>query len=104
MFGPRGSGKTFFLSRIIANYQPHLIERHKPRLFFVLTGSSARKLKDVEANLLAGRALRENFFRLGIEEIPEHTSFDSLLQLGTLPVVITEIDDELKLRSFFSEA
>jgi predicted AAA+ superfamily ATPase len=153
VFGPRGSGKTFFLSRIIADYQPHLtvdlldkvefervlrhperltqeiesrlqrasdpllvfidevqrlpslldevhrlIERHKPRLFFVLTSSSARKLKDVEANLLAGRALRENFFPLGIEEVPEHTSFDSLLQFGTLPEVITEIDDELKLR------
>lgn len=152
IFGPRGSGKTFFLSRIVGRWEPQitvdlldrveferivrrpelltqeieallerytvpllvfidevqrlpsllnevhrLIERYKPRLFFVLTGSSARKLKDLDANLLAGRALRENFFPLGIEEIPESVPLDSRLQFGTLPEVITELDDELKI-------
>lgn len=40
----------------LLDYAHQLMERHKGRIRFVLTGSSARKLKHGGANLLAGRA------------------------------------------------
>ena len=40
----------------------HLIEKYQGRCLFLLTGSSARKLKKTHANLLAGRALYFPFF------------------------------------------
>ena len=50
-----------------------LIELRKQR--FLLTGSSARKLKRGAANLLAGRAFQSSLFPLVSHEIP---SFDLL--------------------------
>jgi predicted AAA+ superfamily ATPase len=53
---------------------------------FLLTGSSARKLKHGHANLLAGRAWTANLFPLSYSEIP---SFDleRYLRFGGLPSV-----------------
>jgi len=74
-----------------------LIETHKPAVAFILTGSSARKLKQEDANLLAGRALHFEFFPLGIDEI-EYSSHElSLLQFGSLPQPFSESDIELKI-------
>jgi predicted AAA+ superfamily ATPase len=39
-----------------------LIEKYKPKISFILTGSSARKLKRVSVNMLAGRAWQFFFF------------------------------------------
>lgn len=63
-----------------------LIESHK--ICFLLTGSSARKLKRGAANLLAGRAWMAHFFPLTWKEI---TDFDLLqyLSYGGLPQVYT---------------
>lgn len=76
-----------------------LIEQHKPRLTFLLTGSSARKLKRENANLLAGRALSVEFFPLGIDEIDFEASETRVLEYGTLPEVFLE-DDQLIRREF----
>jgi predicted AAA+ superfamily ATPase len=54
---------------------------------FALTGSSARKLKKENANLLAGRALTKNMFPLTLYEIGEKQNIDLQLQFGTLPEV-----------------
>ncbi len=64
-----------------------LIEEKRFR--FILTGSSARKLKRGAANLLAGRASVFNLFPLLIEEIGSDVEIESLLQFGTLPTVVT---------------
>lgn len=68
----------------------------KRGLRFLLTGSSARKLKRGSANLLAGRAWRADLFPLSFSEIP---NFDLLryLNTGGLPHIYNnpEVEEEL---------
>ena len=56
---------------------------------FVLTGSSARKLKRGEANLLAGRAFSYELFPLTHLEYGKLFSLHDVLQWGALPQVAT---------------
>ncbi len=60
-----------------------LIEEHQIR--FVLTGSSARKLKRGGANLLAGRALRKELFPLTWKELAQF-NLNKYLKYGGLPM------------------
>ncbi|MEW6365302.1 MAG: DUF4143 domain-containing protein [Acidobacteriota bacterium] len=55
------------------------------RFRFVLSGSSARKLKHGGANLLAGRAFVNHLFPLTAQEIGDSFSLQSTLEWGTLP-------------------
>jgi predicted AAA+ superfamily ATPase len=64
-----------------------LIGRHKS-LRFILTGSSARKLRQKSTNLLAGRALTVRLHPLVSPEV-EFRDLDKRLQLGGLPSVLT---------------
>jgi uncharacterized protein len=59
-------------------------------LKFAISGSSARKLKRSNANLLAGRALRYDFFPLVWPEINGQVSIKDCLDWGTLPLVLNE--------------
>lgn len=52
---------------------------------FVLTGSSARKLKTESANLLAGRAFERSLHPLTVEELGEVFDLMEVLQWGSLP-------------------
>ncbi|MFC1744861.1 ATP-binding protein [Candidatus Riflebacteria bacterium] len=72
----------------------HLIEEKKIR--FLLTGSSARKLKRGKANLLAGRAWPQYFHPLTYWELKE-ISLDKYLLYGGMPAVYLsrEPDEEL---------
>ncbi len=69
------------------------------RLTFLLTGSSARKIKRGGANLLAGRAWWAELFPLTSIEIPD---FDLLTYLnrGGLPVVYTSDEYVEELRAY----
>lgn len=62
-----------------------LIEEKKCR--FLMTGSSARKLKRGGANLLAGRAYSFQLFPLTFEELHENFELEKALQIGCLPVL-----------------
>jgi len=62
-----------------------LIEDKK--LKFVLTGSSARKLKRGHANLLGGRALLYALYPLSHEELGTHFNLDLVLNWGSLPEI-----------------
>jgi predicted AAA+ superfamily ATPase len=53
--------------------------------YFVLTGSSARKLKSGGANLLAGRAFVYHLFPLTSSELSLRFDLETALQWGTLP-------------------
>lgn len=66
------------------------------QLRFVLTGSSARKLKRGNANMLAGRAFLRYLYPLITEELPEGVSLLNILQWGTLPGVISAESDEIR--------
>ena len=59
----------------------------KGSVSFALTGSSARKLKKAEANLLAGRALHRKMFPLSALEIGKSFELDQALRFGVLPAV-----------------
>lgn len=75
-----------------------LIETFKPRLSFILTGSSTRKLKRSGANLLAGRAWMRHLHPLSSEEV--NLDLMHSLQFGTLPVAYLEDDPEEFLKSY----
>jgi uncharacterized protein len=52
---------------------------------FILTGSSARKLKRGGANLLPGRILLEHLDPLSVWELGDQFDLDRVLQVGSLP-------------------
>ena len=63
---------------------------------FIMTGSSARKLKRGGANLLAGRAWVYNLFPLTATELDEDFDLNSALRWGTLPEAILATTDQGK--------
>lgn len=56
---------------------------------FILTGSSARKLKRGGANLLAGRAVERHLFPLTCRELAGQCELRDLLRFGSLPPLLT---------------
>lgn len=63
---------------------------------FVLTGSSARKLKAGGANLLAGRAVERPIFPFSFIELGDKFDTEQCLRWGTLPGIFQLEDDEEK--------
>lgn len=61
---------------------------------FIMTGSSARKLRHRGANLLAGRAFVYNLYPFTALEIGEDFDLDSALKWGTLPSIIYDTKTE----------
>lgn len=74
-----------------------LIEKKKYR--FLLTGSSARKLKRGQANLLAGRAWQAELFPLVWSEIPNF-DLDYILRYGGLPSVLLSENPQEELKAY----
>ncbi len=64
---------------------------------FALCGSSARKLRRMDANLLAGRVIRREFFPLTGAELNYKFELDDLLRFGTLPAVRTAPADSVDI-------
>lgn len=75
----------------------HLIENSGKR--FLLTGSSARKLKQRNANMLGGRASKIDFFSLTWKELEDAKKFDldRILRYGGLPRVYLNEDPDQEL-------
>jgi predicted AAA+ superfamily ATPase len=71
-----------------------LIESTKTK--FILTGSSARKLKSGGANLLAGRAFVYNMHPLTHVELGNQFSLDTVLTWGSLPQIFSLNNDSDK--------
>lgn len=69
-------------------------------LRFVLSGSSARKLKHAGVNLLAGRALRKTLHGFLPSEMEGRFRLETALELGTLPVVVTSPEPVETLRAY----
>jgi predicted AAA+ superfamily ATPase len=66
-----------------------LIENKKTKKCFVLTGSSARKLKMAGVNLLAGRAFVYHLYPFSYLELGEAFNIEQGLHWGMLPKTIT---------------
>ena len=67
-----------------------LIAEHGRRYRFALSGSSARKLKRLDVNLLAGRAINRQFFPLTAAEVGFDVPIERVLRFGLLPQMWTE--------------
>ena len=67
-----------------------LIARHGKGYRFALSGSSARKLRRLDANLLAGRVVNRSFFPLTLAETGFRASIDDVLRNGLLPGVCSD--------------
>jgi predicted AAA+ superfamily ATPase len=64
-----------------------LISEHGRRYRFALSGSSARKLKRLDVDLLAGRAINRQFFPLTASELDFDVDVDEVLRFGLLPQI-----------------
>ena len=74
----------------LLNIVHYLIENDESKPKFILSGSSARKLKRGRANLLAGRALSYSLYPLNFLEIGDLFNLKQALNFGTLPAIYTE--------------
>ena len=90
----------------------HLIE--SSNIKFILTGSSARKLKHDSANLLAGRAFINNLYPLTFRELENSKLFSTKLEKknylhqvltwGSLPKIINLSEKDDKISYLYSYA
>ncbi len=71
---------------------------------FILTGSSARKLKKQGVNLLAGRAFISYLFPFTHAELGKKFNLDHVLKWGSLPKIFDYKDDDLCLQYLNSYA
>jgi predicted AAA+ superfamily ATPase len=67
-----------------------LIGDHGGAYRYALSGSSARKLKRLDVNLLAGRAINRQFFPLAASELRYDVDLERVLRFGLLPQVHAE--------------
>jgi predicted AAA+ superfamily ATPase len=74
-----------------------LLAEHGKSYRFALSGSSARKLRRLEVNLLAGRAITRNFFPLTAAELEFDFGLDDLLATGCLPMVRNDPDSAIDI-------
>ncbi len=82
----------------LLNEVHRLIEKRK--LKFVLTGSSARKLKSKNINLLAGRAVTEYMHPFTAEELKQDFSLEKSLKYGHLPMACKSKNPKKFLKSY----
>lgn len=69
----------------------HSLMEQKPKLKFILCGSSARKLRHGAANLLGGRALYRTMHPLTIEELGSTFDIQTILAYGSLPKIYSTL-------------
>ena len=79
-----------------------LIEDKRRAMQFILTGSSARKLKRTGVDMLAGRALIKTLHPFMAAELGPRFDLGRALRLGMLPLVIAAEEPDQTLRSYVS--
>lgn len=81
-------------------FEVHSLMEKNPGLQFILTGSSARKLKRTGTDLLGGRALKLNMHPFTAHELGEAFSLENALLYGMLPVVNAVKDRAARLSAY----
>jgi predicted AAA+ superfamily ATPase len=76
-----------------------LIEKNKS-LQFVLTGSSARKLRRAGVDLLAGRVIKKTLHPFTAGELGERFDLEQSLKIGLVPLVVMAKDPEAVLKAY----
>jgi predicted AAA+ superfamily ATPase len=85
----------------LLNEVHYLIEERGAR--FLMTGSSARKLRRGGVNLLGGRARTYNLLPLSLMEIGDDFILEKALQIGMLPPAWTSEDPQALLTSYVTD-
>jgi len=80
----------------------HSLIEEKQNKQFILTGSSARKLKRSGTDLLAGRALLRQMHPFMLSELGKHSDFIKVLNFGLLPLIILAENPEDTLDTYIS--
>lgn len=78
----------------------HALIEEKRGLRFVLTGSSARKLRKGGVNLLAGRAIMRRMHPFMAAELGTRFDLSEALTIGLLPVVMNSTDPVAALHAY----
>jgi len=78
----------------------HLLVEKKLGIQFILTGSSARKLKKAGADLLAGRLIKHIMYPFMAAELKDRFNLNSAIITGMIPLVVSAENAELVLRSY----
>lgn len=76
----------------------HLLLESKQGIQFILTGSSARKLRRTGVNLLGGRALTLHLYPLTHEELKDAFILEDVLRFGSLPKIALEPSEDNRRR------
>ena len=80
----------------------HLLIEEDSECRFILTGSSARKLKRAGVDLLAGRALVKTMHPFMMSELENLYSLETALEQGMVPLVAAADDPREKLKSYIA--
>ncbi len=80
----------------------HSLMEERKDLQFILTGSSARKLRRVGVDLLAGRAIRKEMHPFMASELGSQFNLNKALHLGMLPLVWEAKDPEATLKTYIT--
>jgi len=80
----------------------HSLIEEKSNRTFILTGSSARKLKRSGTDLLAGRVITKTLHPFLLSELLMDYSFDKALENGLLPIVISSMSPNEVLDTYIS--
>jgi len=80
----------------------HSLIEEKQNKQFILTGSSARKLKRSGIDLLAGRVLFRQMHPFILSELGRHSDFNYALKFGLLPLIILAENPEDTLNTYIS--
>lgn len=78
----------------------HSLLEEKKGWQFVLTGSSARKLKTTGADLLGGRALIKRMHPFIASELKEQFNIEVSLKYGLIPVILDSTDPSASLHAY----
>jgi predicted AAA+ superfamily ATPase len=78
----------------------HSLMEEKKRRQFILTGSSARKLKKTGADLLAGRAVMKRMHPFIAAELMEQFNLEMSLRCGMIPVVLDSSNPSATLQAY----
>ena len=76
----------------LLNEVHNLISLHGSKYKFALSGSSARKLKRLNSNLLAGRAIEKKMFPLTYDELGLDFNLEQILTYGSIPAIYKNLE------------
>ncbi len=78
----------------------HALIEEKREIQFIMTGSSAQKLRREGVDLLAGRAIRKEMHPFMASEIGDQFDLSKALKFGMLPLIWEELDQAEILESY----